>query len=78
MHDGVEALEEAINSGILREEYVGAGRPSRYHFAHDLVRTVVTTQLGEARRFVLQKRAQALLENDRAWNEELVIYASAS
>ncbi len=34
---GIEALEEAVGSGILREEEVGAGRPGSYHFAHDLL-----------------------------------------
>jgi predicted ATPase len=78
MQAGIEALEEAVSSGILREEYTGAGRPSRYHFAHDLIRTVVYTQLGEARRHVLYKRVQALLETERAPDEELVLYASTS
>jgi hypothetical protein len=41
---GVEALEEAVASGILREEEAGAGRPSRYHFAHEfsLLKNVLT------------------------------------
>ena len=34
--EGVEALEEAIQSGFLREEPAGAGRPTSYHFVHEL------------------------------------------
>ncbi len=42
--EGVEALEEAVKSGILREEEArgpGAGRPASYRFSHDLVRDVL-------------------------------------
>src|SRR5204863_457115 len=47
---GVEALEEAVTRGILREEEAGVGRLGRYGFAHDLIREVVYTELGAARR----------------------------
>ena len=46
-------LEEAVESGILREEQAGAGRVGRYRFAHDLMRDVVYTELGAAWRQVL-------------------------
>ena len=59
---GVQALEEAVGSGMLRQEQAGAGRPGSYRFAHDLVREVVYTELGEARRLVLHQRALARLE----------------
>src|SRR5207302_6847193 len=49
---GVEALEEAVGSGMLREEEPGGGRLGRYRFAHDLIRDVVYTELGAARRQV--------------------------
>jgi hypothetical protein len=45
---GLEALEEAVRSGILREEAPGRGRPAIYGFAHELMRDVVYTELGEA------------------------------
>src|SRR5260370_12381135 len=66
---GVEALEEAVGSGILREEEAGgpgAGRPSSYRFTHELIRDVVYTELGEARRQVLYQRALPLPQTARA------------
>ena len=73
--EGVEALEEAIKSGILLEEEAGAGRPASYHFTHDLVRDVVYTELGAARRLVLHQRALALLETEGAQAAELAYHA---
>jgi len=78
---GVEALEEAVGSGILREEEAGgpgAGRPSSYCFTHDLIREVVYTELGEARRQVLHQRALARLESEGARASELAYHARAS
>src|SRR6266568_1731354 len=74
-HAGVEALEEAIRSGILRKEQAWAGRPSSYRFAHDLIRDVVYTDLGEARRQVLHQRALAVLESAGARAAELAYHA---
>ncbi len=76
--EGVEALEEAVKSGILREEEArgpGAGRPASYRFSHDLVRDVVYTELGAARRLVLHQRALALLEVEGARAAELASHA---
>jgi DNA-binding SARP family transcriptional activator len=73
--EGVEALEEAVKSGILREEEAGAGRPASYRFSHDLVRDVVYTELGAARRLVLHQRALALLETEGARAAELAYHA---
>src|SRR5712692_3189623 len=56
---GVETLEEAVQRGILHEEETGVGRLGRYRFAHDLMREVVYTELGAARRQVLHQRALA-------------------
>ncbi len=72
---GVEALEEAIGSGMLREEQAGGGRPGSYHFAHELIRDVVYTELGEARRQVLHQRAFALLHSEGARASELAYHA---
>src|SRR5713226_7154847 len=73
--EGVEALEEAVKSGILREEEAGAGRPASYRFTHDLMRDVVYTELGAARRLVLHQRALALLEVEGARAAELASHA---
>src|SRR5260221_446516 len=75
---GVEALEEVIASGILREEPVRAGRPGSYRFAHDLVRALVYTELGEVRRLVLHQRALALLQDEGAQASELAYHALAA
>src|SRR6266699_2096825 len=74
-HAGVEALEEAVGSGILREEQARAGLPGSYRFAHDLIRDVVYTDLGEARRQVLHQRALAVLESAGARAAELAYHA---
>src|SRR2546423_5398526 len=75
---GVEALEEAVGSGILCEEGAGAGRPGQYRFAHGLMREVVYTELGEARRQVLHQRALARLESAGARASELAYHALAA
>jgi DNA-binding SARP family transcriptional activator/tetratricopeptide (TPR) repeat protein len=73
--EGVEALEEAIKSSILREEEAGVGRPASYGFSHDLVRDVVYTELGAARRLVLHQHALAMLEIEGAPAAELAYHA---
>ena len=75
MPAGLEALEEAVKSGILREEQAGTGRPGHYHFAHDLMRDVVYTGLGAARRQVLHQRALAGLASEGARASELAYHA---
>jgi tetratricopeptide (TPR) repeat protein len=75
---GVEGLEEAVGSGLLREEEAGMGRPGSYRFTHDLIRDVVYTELGAARRHVLHQRALALLLTERAAAAELAYHAMAS
>jgi DNA-binding SARP family transcriptional activator/predicted ATPase len=73
--EGVMALEEAVKSGILREEEAGTGRPASYRFSHDLVRDVVYTEVGAARRLILHQRALALLETEGARVAELAYHA---
>src|SRR2546428_3957568 len=75
---GIDGLEEAIGSGILREEEAGVGRPSSYRFAHDLIRDVVYTELGAARRQVLHQRALALLLTEGEAAAELAYHAMAA
>jgi tetratricopeptide (TPR) repeat protein len=72
---GIEALEEAVKSGLLREEQGGTGRRGRYRFAHDLIRDVVYTELGAARRQVLHQRALARLQAGGAPAAELAYHA---
>jgi len=72
---GIEAVEEAVRIGMLREEEAGAGRPGRYRFPHDLVRDVVYSELAEARRLVLHQRALARLEAEGARASELAYHA---
>jgi predicted ATPase/DNA-binding SARP family transcriptional activator len=72
---GIEALEEAVGSGILHEEQAGVGRPGSYRFVHDLMREVVYTELGAARRQVLHQRALARLATAGARASELAYQA---
>jgi predicted ATPase len=78
---GVEALEEAEGLGILHTAQAGrqgASRLGSYHFAHALMRDVVYTELGEARRQLLHQRALAQLETAGARAAELAYHARAS
>ncbi len=78
---GVEALEEAIGSGMLREEEAGGpgvGNLGSYGFAHDLMREVVYTELGAARRQVLHQRALVCLQTEGTAAAELAYHARAS
>jgi DNA-binding SARP family transcriptional activator len=75
---GVEALEEAITRGILREEEAGVSRLGSFRFSHELMRDVVYTELGAARRQVLHQRALALLQSEGARACELAVPARAS
>ena len=78
---GVEALEEAEGLGILHAAAagkLGGGHPGSYHVAHALMRDVVYTELGEARRQLLHQRALAQLETEGARAAELAYHAMAS
>jgi DNA-binding SARP family transcriptional activator len=76
--EGVEALEEAVASGILREEEAGAEQPGNYRFVHELMRDVVYTEAGAARRIVLHQQALAALEARGARACELAYHAQAA
>jgi len=75
---GVEGLEEAIGSGLLREEEASVGRPGGYRFSHDLIRDVVYTELGAARRHVLHQRVLMLLQTGGVAAADLAYHARAS
>jgi len=78
MQPGLDALEEAVGNGILREEAIRSRRSSNYHFAHNLIREVVYTEIGEARRHVLHQRAFLLLQAEGASATQLVDHALAA
>ena len=69
---GLEALEEAVRSGILGEEQMN------YRFSHDLIRDVVYTEMGAARRHVLHQRTFAVLQTEGVRASELAYHARAS
>src|SRR5205085_6880359 len=75
---GMEALEEAVRSGILHEEATERGRAGSYRFSHELIRDVVYTELGAARRQVLHQLALARLESDGARAAELAYHARSA
>jgi DNA-binding SARP family transcriptional activator len=81
VREGVEGLEEAVKSGILREEEAGGpgvGNLVTYRFSHDLMRDVVYTELGAARRQVLHQRALVCLQTEGIASAELAYHARAS
>jgi len=75
--DGLEALEEAVKSDLLREEQAGS-RPACYRFSHDLMRDAVYIELGAARRQVLHQRALVVLQSEGTAAAELAYHAKAS
>jgi len=76
MQDGLEALEEAVKSSILREGEAGVGRRGSYRFAHDLIHDVVYTELCAARRQLLHQRALERLASEGARAAELAYRSS--
>ncbi len=54
------------------------GRLGSYRFSHELLRDVVYTELGAARRQVLHQRALALLQSEGARAAELAVHALAA
>jgi DNA-binding SARP family transcriptional activator len=75
---GLEALEEAVKSGMLREEGAGGsgvGHPDNYGFTNDLIHEVIYAELSQARLQILQQRAWALLSRERVVAGELALEA---
>ena len=73
--NGLEALEEAVKSGLLREIEAGRGGRGRYRFAHDLERDVIYTEIGEARRHFLHLRTLETLTSAGAHAADLAYHA---
>jgi DNA-binding SARP family transcriptional activator len=62
---GIEALEEATGSGLLREENGWKDAMGNYRCSCDLIREVISTEPGAARRHIMQQRALVLLHRER-------------
>lgn len=74
VQDGMDALEEGVQAGMLRERS-RAPHHTRYTFAHDLLRLSVWTQIGEARRRMLHSKAFSVLQARHASASELSHHA---
>jgi tetratricopeptide (TPR) repeat protein len=77
--EGLSALEEALASGLLREVVrEGASPVDGYACAHDMIRDVIYTEAGGARRRVYHRRALGFLEREGAPAAELARHALAA
>jgi DNA-binding SARP family transcriptional activator len=74
---GIEGLEEAVKSGMLREEATG-GQLGSYSFSYELMRKVVYTELGAARRYVLHQRVLTRLYVEGLETVEQVAQATSA
>jgi predicted ATPase len=72
---GIEALEEALKSGLMCTEKAKIGRRSIYRFVHGLIRDVVYMEIGEARRQDLHRHAFVVLQRKGARASELAYHA---
>jgi predicted ATPase len=70
--DGLVALEELLQRGLLRES------GGRYFFAHDKLREVVYAEISDARRRIYHRRALQALESTAASPARLVRHALAA
>jgi predicted ATPase len=74
---GLPALDELISSRLLVEG-VQPDPPSAYAFAHNMIREVVYTEAGDARRRLLHRRALEVLEAGKASPAALAHHALAA
>jgi tetratricopeptide (TPR) repeat protein len=63
---GIEALEEALKSGLMCTEKAQSGHQSTYRFVHDLIRDIVYMEISDARRQDLHQQAFAVLQRGGA------------
>lgn len=75
-NQGLEALEELLGRGLLREQRQVTIRP--YGLAHDHFRKVIYNQSGLARRRIFHRRAFEVLSTDQAPPAELARHALAA
>lgn len=73
--EGLEALEELLGRGLLREQRQAVLRP--YVLAHDRFREVICNQAGLARQRILHRRAFAVLVAGKTPPAELARHALA-
>ena len=78
--DGLPALDEVLQSGLLYEsEHEGGGRGrmahGRYVFTHAKIHAVVYAEAGEARRSIFHRRALEALQANAAPAAELAYHA---
>jgi tetratricopeptide (TPR) repeat protein/transcriptional regulator with XRE-family HTH domain len=81
--EALAALDEALGHGLLREvsEEDGKGTSSSvgsYLFGHDKIREVIYTEMGEAQRRLLHRRALSVLEALNRPAPELAHHARAA
>ncbi len=76
--EALAALEEVLQHGLLREESSEHGRGLYYLFGHDKIREVIATEMGEAKRHLLHRRALAVLEAAARPAAELAHHALAA
>ena len=60
--EALVALSEILGYGLLREASKEYNKGAYYIFGHDKVREVIVTEMGEAQRCILHRRAFAVLE----------------
>ena len=75
--EGLPALDELISSRLLVEG-VQPHPPSAYAFAHNMIREVVYTEAGDARRRLFHRRALEVLEAGEASPAALAHHALAT
>ena len=74
---GIEGLEEAVKSGMLREEATGSQLGS-YSFSYELMREVVYSELGAARRHVLHQQVLTRLHVEGVETAEQIAQAASA
>ena len=74
---GLSALDELLSGRLLRE-VAEAGAASAYVFAHHMIRDVVYTEAGDARRRLFHRRTLAVLEAAHASPAVLAYHALAA
>ncbi|MBO0790680.1 MAG: AAA family ATPase [Ktedonobacteraceae bacterium] len=75
--DALVALEETLGQGLLREERARRGTEPYYLLRHDKIREVIMTEMGEAQRQHLHRRALQVLEAEGRPVAELAHHALA-
>ena len=81
--EGLANLDELVERRLLREDVEGKVEPpllqrgATYSFSHEKIRQVAYTECGQARRWVMHRRAFEVLEKSGAPHAELARHALA-